>query len=108
MNIHKVIGKGFYARIGDFFGPLRPDAKQAEQALTKELELFHPLDHTYIRCGDGTFIHIYQMVSHGWNYKTIHPNGEVGGLGAQTQTKQEIILRALAQAEEQFGGGTIL
>lgn len=97
-------GMTYTARVGDFFGPVRHSAHEALEALDFELERFHPLDHTYIRCGDGTVLHIFQIPSHRWNYRIIPPTGYKGeGRGPQ-ETYAKTVELARRDAQERFGG----
>ena len=94
----------YYARVGDFFGPLRSNANEALAALDKELEYYHPLNHTYVRCGDGTVLHLLQVPSHGWSYRIIGPAGYEGkGVGVNG-THAECLARAQDHAKREFGG----
>lgn len=96
--------KGFYARVGDFFGKLRLSPKEAIDSLNDELERYHPLNHTYVRCQDGTVLHLFQIPSHNWNINIIPPSGYRGaGVGVQGTYKQTVE-RAAKLAEEKFGG----
>jgi hypothetical protein len=103
MNVSKV-GDKFQARVGDFFGPVKPTRQMAQLGLEQQLETFHPLDHHYIRCGDGTVLHIFEMPSHGWSYRIIPPTGYIGqGVGVMS-TFGVAKLRALEHAKKEFGG----
>lgn len=103
MKVRKV-DTGFYARVGDFFGPVKVNAQQAIAALDAELESYHPLNHSYIRCGDGTVLHLFQVPSHGWNYYVIPPTGYKGqGVGVYG-TFKEARVKAMLQAVKEFGG----
>lgn len=105
MRVHTVENRGFYARVGDFFGPLRPTANQALEALEQALEAYHPLSHHYVRCVDGTVIHVYQMPAHGWNAYIIPSAGPIReGKGLQAPTAAEAIRQAEQLATERFGG----
>ena len=96
--------RGFVARVGDFFGEEKATANQALKSLDEQLEGFHPLNHSYIRCGDGTVLHLFQIPSHGWNYNIIPPTGYAGaGVGAQA-TFAEAKRRAIDHAIREFGG----
>lgn len=108
MRVHKSPyadgNPGYYARVGDFFGPLARTSQEAIQALDAQLEAYHPLNHTYIRCQDGTVLHLFQVPSHGWNYNIIPPTGYVGD-GVRVQgTFKEARMRAREHAEQDFGG----
>ena len=103
MRVHKVDG-GFYARVGDFFGPQAKSSHAALERLNQELENYHPLNHHYIRCGDGTVLHLFQIPSHGWNYAIIPPTGYGGkGRGVKGTFAQAKAVAEL-QAKEEFGG----
>jgi len=104
LRVHKVPGKGFYARVGDFFGPLKEDQPRAIKALDEELESYHPLNHVYLNCVDGTVLHLFQMPSHGWNVYIIPPTGYKGqGIGTHS-TYQQAKQKAGEWAQE-FAGG---
>lgn len=104
MHVSKVPGKGFSARVGDFFGPVREDSQKAIKALDEALETFHPLNHVYVRCGDGTVLHLFQIPSHGWNIAIIPPAGYQGkGIGTQA-TYGEAEARARAWAVKNADG----
>lgn len=101
---HKVPKKGLYARVGDFFGPIRPTQQAALNSLMEQLEAYHPLEHKYIRCGDGTVLHLCQTPSHGWNVYIIPPTGYTGqGVGLQ-ETFTNAVKKAEVLAKEKFGG----
>ncbi len=103
MRVHK-IPEGYYARVGDFFGKVAENPSKALEALDKELEAYHPLDHTYVRCVDGTVLHVGQTPSHGFNIYVIPPTGYKGeGVGVQG-TRQVALTRALELAVTRFGG----
>lgn len=104
MTVTKIDGGGFQARLGDFFGPIQPSAEEARKGLEKELTLYRPLDHHYIRCGDGTVLHICQVPTHGWNYYIVPPTGFIGEGRKGGPTYQDALTRALTHAGEQFGG----
>jgi hypothetical protein len=104
MNVTKIGNDKYQARVGDFFGPVALNKQDAIKRLDKALETYHPLDHHYIRCGDGTVLHLFQMPSHGWNYRIIPPTGYAGaGIGSLT-TFGEAKQRAIQHAEQEFGG----
>jgi len=96
--------KGFYARVGDFFGRLASNPKEAIESLNNELEHYHPLNHTYVRCQDGTVLHLFQIPSHNWNINIIPPTGYRGaGVGVQG-TYRQTLDRAIQLAADKFGG----
>jgi hypothetical protein len=103
IKVHKV-QEGYYARVGDFFGPVKPNANQALEALNSELESYHPLNHTYVRATDGTFFHVFQMPSHKWNYNVIRPDGKVETGGGVQGTWREAVDQAKQDAVDNFGG----
>lgn len=97
-------GKLFYARLGDFFGPLSPSPREAIQRLETELIHYKPLNHTYLTCKDGTTLHLHQTPSHGWNYNIIPPKGYKGrGVGVRG-TWVEALRKAIEHARQEFGG----
>jgi hypothetical protein len=103
VRVYKVPNKGHYARVGDFHGPVEPTPQKAVESLYAELEAYHPLDHTYVRSGDGSVLHVHQTPSHGWNIYIIHPEGYNGdGIGVQG-TRAEAVARAQEWAEEHGG-----
>jgi hypothetical protein len=96
--------RGFVARVGDFFGEERKTANLALKSLDDQLETFHPLNHAYIRCGDGTVLHLFQIPSHGWNYNIIPPSGYAGaGVGVHA-TYTDARRKAIEHANREFGG----
>lgn len=103
VKVHKV-KEGFYARVGDFFGPIQPSAATALEALDKELESYHPLNHTYIRSKDGTMFHVFQMPSHGWNYHVISADGRTEPGGGVFGTWRQAVDTAKLAADSQYGG----
>jgi hypothetical protein len=104
MNVTKIGSDKFQARVGDFFGPVADSKQNAVMGLDKQLETYHPLDHHYIRCADGTVLHLFQMPSHGWNYRIIPPTGYTGqGVGTMS-TYGEARERAIDHANREFGG----
>lgn len=103
MRIHKN-GDTYSARVGDFFGKPAPTQEKAIANLNRELENYKPLNQRYIRCNDGTVLHLFMVPSHGWNYNIIPPSGYDGkGVGVQG-TFQQAIQRALKDAAENHGG----
>lgn len=103
MRVHKT-DNTYYARAGDFFGKPAPKPEQAIANLNRELEQYRPLNHKYVRCGDGTVLHLFMTPSHGWNYNIISPTGYHGkGVGVQG-TFQQALKRATDHAVSEFGG----
>lgn len=102
MRVTRTNGK-FYARVGDFFGPLRSTANQALEALDKELDHYHPLNHTYLRTKDSTLLHVFQIPSHGWTINIIPSTGYKGEGRAGGDTFGKARLRAIELAKE-YGG----
>ena len=103
MKIHKVPNKGVYARIGDFFGPLRKTEKQATEALDRQLENYKPLNHKYLRANDGSVFHVFQMPNHDFTINIIRPKGLVLHVRGRA-TLAETITRATVIADKHFGG----
>lgn len=109
MKVHKAPFKngkqGYYARVGDFFGTLSNTPQEAIQSLDAQLEAFHPLNQTYIRCQDGTVLHIFQVPSNGWTINVVGPESGVGkSFGAQVETLGAAKLKAQQWADENAGG----
>lgn len=105
MTVTKISGDKFQARVGDFFGPIRSTKPDAIAGLYEQLENYHPLTHEYVRCGDGTVLHLFQIPSHGWNIRIIPPTGYIGtGKGIQESTLGKAQLKAQMLADEKFGG----
>jgi hypothetical protein len=103
MRVRKVEG-GYYARVGDFFGAAKATTNEAIAALDKELEAYHPLNHTYVRCEDGTVLHVFQIPTAGWSYHIIPPSGDAGQARGGYGTHREAQEGALAYARTTGGG----
>lgn len=105
MKVHKVPGKGVYARIGDFFGPLRKTEKQATEALDRALENYKPLSHTYVMTAAGVLLHLYQLPSHDFTIAIVQPDGnKVVEYAKGTNTLAGSITKATELADKRFGG----
>lgn len=104
MTVTKIGLDKWQARVGDFFGPVRNDKQAALKALSEQLETYKPLNHDYVRCGDGTVLHLFQTPSHGWNFRIIPTQGYVGqGVGVMG-TLAETRTKARTYAEQHHGG----
>lgn len=108
MRVHKDHDKTgkpvFYARVGDFFGPIKSSSGDALKALSDQLDQYHPLNHTYVIAKNGTVLHVLQTPSHGWNVRIIPPTGYKGkGIGVGG-TLQQAITKAREWAERHGDG----
>lgn len=104
MRIHKVPGKGVYARVGDFHGPMAESPQKAIDSLNRVLESYHPLDHTYVRANDGTVFHVHETPSNGWNVFIIGPLGFEGKGFKGGDTRGLALERAKEEAILSHGG----